>query len=416
MQSLRPYFGQSAGFVFGATAIVTIGGITYVIKKRGKEDDPEADGDDNEPQPPFAQRFNQFVDSQIARTIPVEQRPVASIVTDPDSDAALNRLVDALHVFCEAGTGSGKTVLVTEIMRRVVAGGGKYFVLDGKPEGDWSKKWPGASKKIRNPELFVIALKAAQIDMERRIKHGMAKFPPYVLILDEASEITGKFEEAENAISDIARRGRSFGMRVWLLNQASTVMEVGFSGRAGILESNFTAIKLENEDGQRLLRFGKLRSGRVIPYQASYSIPQLPAPWANLDGLPEYNDSGEFDLHQPAVQLPLPAVQTPTQNGACTGANGHLPERVTASAPELVQVVQAESDKINSVARWMIETMTDESPHPIGARFLTVGEASAVFYLNQMEWTQNEIIEFVLGVKNAQRLAAVKGVLEKANV
>lgn len=419
-EGLRPYFGQDAGevlFLSATTAVVIVAGTAYLVKKRRGGSGADNDDPDNS-RPPFLRRVQSFVSQVQGQTNEgSEAKTTPPAEASPESELALNRLAEALHVFCEAGTGSGKTVLVTDVMRRIVELGGKYYAIDGKPEGHWSKKWPLAAKKIRDPEMFVPALKAAQMDMERRIQHGPAKFPPYVLVLDEASEITGKFEEAENIVSDIARRGRSFGMRVWLLNQASTVMEVGFNGRAGVLESNFTAIKLENENGHRRLYFGKLRSGRVIPYRVSYPIPNLPAPWANLDGLATYDDSGEFNLYNRAVQMPLPAVngtvQEVVQNGLHRQNGVALPEVGARTDLAPVQAVQVESDKIRKLARWMIESMTDESSYPIGKRFLTVGESSAIFYLNQMEWSQNDIIDFVLGTKNTQRQAAVAGVLEK---
>jgi hypothetical protein len=350
---------------------------------------------------------------------PVETEPPATEPTPQDLAKArdtMHRIKDADHIFIISGTGAGKTTFATAVMQDAVRGGGSYFAIDGKPGMNWELKWPGASGKIKDPREFVRFLTGAVKVMEKRISYGAAQFPPLYIVIDEASQVTGKFEEAVRLVSDLSSRGREFNVHIWLMTQAGTVNEIGFEGSTPVLEMNFEALYLEQVgNGQRTFGFARFRSGNVRPFGERYITPNLPAPWADTENLPIYDNSREFET---AVQPQVVVVHEPVQNGLHQPPNGRVPEVIACSPSAPVRVVQAvqphktESDNIRTTARWMIESMTEESAFPIGGRFLTVGESSAIFYLNQVEWTQNEIIEFVLGAKNSQRLAAVAGVLK----
>lgn len=397
-QVLRGTFGQDAQeIVGGLITVVIIGGVAYGLYRvrggfslrrllRPPTSDAYRAERDGGPNPALP---TQYEDDEIDQLT--------------DTQLMMRNLIDAEHVLIVSGTGAGKTVFTTEIMRQMVQAGGKYYVLDGKPGMNWNAKWPLAARKIKDHALFVPALKTAVLDMERRIQHGAARFRPTYIVIDEASQVTGNYEEAAAAVADLSSRGREFNIHVWLTFQAATVKQAGFEGIMPILEHNFTAVELGKDDDGRYFKFARFRKGDIYSLGERYPIPNLAAPWADTSGLPIYDDRGEF-------------VVDPS--GANNGADSNAPQHTLRQSAPLTTYAQTEPAPVHApvqnvlnMVKVLIDNSVGSTDIPYGKGWLSVGQAAAIFTLGKAEYSINEICDIVFGSKNQMRLEAVNKVL-----
>lgn len=446
VEMMRSVFGQSAPAVTcvgSALFAVTLGGVTYyfVRKRRGAHpEQPDGQPDPHRPQPgPAANIMDRVVNMMMAPRNPTpsdtavtgaesDGRPGVREVNDVDQSwIEMKRISEELHVLSLGGTGAGKTVFFTAVSQLAIEEGGKVYVLDGKPGMGWEQKWPNASRKFKNSDMFIPFLKTAVIQMERRIAAGKHRFPGMYIIIDEAQRVTGRFEEAVELVADLSSRGREYNIHVWLLSQAATADLIGFGGKMAVLEKNFTAVELLRENDKYQFSYARFAGGGIRSVGERYITPHLPSPWDDTSDAPVWDDSAEFSQigavqtittngHapvQPVVQRPF---QPPVQAVIKGGEDDDLVETDPPSSNAPVRTFQNETKDKDEIAaeqaQNLLDTLTDESTFHNGAGFLTIGEVLAIVRLDQAGWTQNRIIAFVLGVKNPQRLTAVSNVLK----
>jgi hypothetical protein len=453
-EALRPFLGQSAPtVVWGGMALVTVGGVTYVIRRWRKGRDDE-NGDEGVDQPTGPQPLG-FIDQMIARTIPnyaVDSPPAArsqrtavtveaeanetnvpverqhTIVNDAqrygdygleDSIGQIRDIASQQHLLILAGTRAGKTVFVHEVIKHAMQEkDAKFFVIDGKPEGRMDRKWIGATRVVTQPSLFVKFLAAAANLVEQRSKAGPKIFPPTWFVIDEAQKVTGEFPLAVDYVADILSRGASFNVHIVLMSQASTIANIGFEGRYDVLNHNAVKLWLEHNPstGERTFGYARIKGGQITPMKQRFVTPVLPAPWADVSGLERHDASVEI------LQLAMfdDGGATPYTNGVNGGANHVAPVVQVAPPVESAPTVEAAPvyrqqmavDDAGAIASVVLATMTSTTQYMNGQRQLSSGEVGAISLLHSQGWSMTKICEFVFGSKNVPNFDSVRSVLD----
>lgn len=429
VDAMRPIFGQSAGSVTcigSGLFAVTLGGVTYYFVRKHRRAHPgqpqPVSGPGPQPLTPQSSMMDRVINMMNAPRNPPQpisndggERPSVREVNDvAQSWIEMKRISEELHILSLGGTGAGKTVFFTAVSQLAIEDGGKIYVLDGKPGMGWEQKWPNATRKFKDPGLFVPFLKTAVVQMERRIAAGKHRFPGMYIVVDEAQRVTGQYDEAVELIADLSSRGREYNIHVWLLSQAATADLIGFGGKMAVLEKNFTAVELMRENDRYQFSYARFAGGGIKSVGERYITPRLPSPWDDTSDAPVWDDASEFAVFQaPETAVSIP-VKSAVSNGNGAGVVATIQEEYPPSRSETFHVETDAADEPKSaskIVKDMMAALTEDSEYKIGKRYLTYGQSSAIAFLNHIGWSKRAIMLEVFGSINGQNHEAVNNVL-----
>ncbi len=416
---LRPVFGQSAGTITTAGGIVLgvvfIGTVSYfVVNRNGKITFENAKS--------FLGKFGKKEQSETDTTA-----PTVDAAETHRSLFQMQRLLSAPHLLIVTGTRAGKTTFGNALMKMAMKNGADVVVLDGKPEGDWAKKWEGVNVKLRLAKDFPMALTHVHRVMEGRKQLTNERPKPLYVMIDETQNVTGRIPETVETISALLSEGAAFSIHVILMTQAATIAQIGFAGRIPVLQSNTTPVYLgvDKSTGQRYFVRGTFNGGLVKPDDVAtrYSTPVLPSPWGITDDMPIHDDSHLLNEINVVAEMPTVATQrvAPVQSGGVNHTTQevntpyqHAPVQngATVLAPTYhAETVTTEVENLVQSAKHVINRLTGQNTKYLrGQTPLTEGEVVAIKMLNTAV-SQNELCKIVFGSKNQPIVNAIKDVL-----
>ena len=154
-------------------------------------------------------------------------------------------LAVAPHVLIGGSTGSGKSVLLKNLLMQCVFKGSDVYIADFKGGLDFPRVWWEKAQVIIEPVKFLQKLQKIEAEMKHRIEvlrkadkrnlhdynfiHSEYRYPRIVIACDEAAQLldrTGRTKEEKEVIEQItkylalfARQGRAVGIHLMLATQ-----------------------------------------------------------------------------------------------------------------------------------------------------------------------------------------------------
>ena len=154
-------------------------------------------------------------------------------------------LAVAPHVLIGGSTGSGKSVLLKNLLMQCVFKGSDVYIADFKGGLDFPRVWWEKTQVIIEPVKFLQKLQKIEAEMKHRIEvlrkadkrnlhdynfiHSEYRYPRIVIACDEAAQLldrTGRTKEEKEVIEQItkylalfARQGRAVGIHLMLATQ-----------------------------------------------------------------------------------------------------------------------------------------------------------------------------------------------------
>ena len=149
------------------------------------------------------------------------------------------------HVLIGGSTGSGKSVLLKNLLMQCVFKGSDVYIADFKGGLDFPRIWWEKAQVIIEPVKFLQKLQKIEAEMKHRIEvlrkadkrnlhdynfiHSEYRYPRIVIACDEAAQLldrTGRTKEEKEVIEQItkylalfARQGRAVGIHLMLATQ-----------------------------------------------------------------------------------------------------------------------------------------------------------------------------------------------------